>query len=132
MLTPPLPAIDTYPQPEKLADKYQTHTTGSPVDRAKWEIQVRRRRASHLALLLSSPASFHTHLSDARVDLQRFAQNVVFFLGFIAEVVTDPAKLNTLGPDGIYSIVVALDQLVAVQSLELGLFYCGLEATKED
>lgn len=63
------------------------------------------------------------------MDLQRFAQNVIFFLGFIAEVVTDSAKLNTLGSDGVYSIVVALDQLVPMQSLELGLFYCGLGET---
>lgn len=31
--TPPLPGIDTYPQLEKLADKYQTRTTGSPAYR---------------------------------------------------------------------------------------------------
>lgn len=62
---------------------------------------------------------------------QRFGQNVVFFLGFIAEVVTDSAELNTFGPNGIYGIVVALDQLVPVQSVELGLFHCGLEGTND-
>lgn len=61
------------------------------------------------------------------MDLQRFVQNVVFLLGFVAEVVTDSAKLNTFGSNGVYGIVVALDQLVPVQSLELGLFDCGLE-----
>lgn len=60
---------------------------------------------------------------------QGFGQNVVFFLGFIAEVVADSAELNTFGSDGIHGVVLALDQLVPVQSVELGLFHGGLEGT---
>lgn len=63
---------------------------------------------------------------------QGFGQNVVLFLGFVAEVVTDPAELNTFGSDGIHGVVVALDQLVAVQGVELGLFHCGLEGTTDE
>lgn len=44
MPTPLLPAIDTYPQPEKLADKYQTHTTGSPVYRGKWDTLIEDKK----------------------------------------------------------------------------------------
>lgn len=62
---------------------------------------------------------------------QGFGQNVVLFLGFIAEVVTDSPELNTFGSNGIYGIVVALDQLVPVQSVELGLFHAGLEGTND-
>ena len=62
--------------------------------------------------------------------VQGFRQNVALFPGFVAEVVTDSAQLNAFGSDGIHGVVVALDQLVPVQSVELGLSHCGLEGTK--
>lgn len=65
------------------------------------------------------------------MDFQGFGQNVVFFLGFVAEVVTHSAQLDTFGPNGIYGVVVALDQLVPVQSVELGLFHRGLEGRND-
>lgn len=59
--------------------------------------------------------------------LQGFGQDVCLFLGLVAEVVTDPPELHTFGSNGVHSVVVALDQLVTMESMELGLFYCGLE-----
>lgn len=54
--------------------------------------------------------------------LQGLGQDVGLLLGFIAEVVTDPAQLHAFGSNGVHGVVVALDQLVTVQSVELGLF----------
>lgn len=59
--------------------------------------------------------------------LQGLGQDVGLLLGFIAEVVTDPAQLHAFGSNGVHGVVVALDQLVTVQSVELGLFHGGLE-----
>lgn len=59
--------------------------------------------------------------------LQGFGQDVCLFLGLVAEVVTNPPELHTFGSNGVHSVVVALDQLVTMESVELGLFYCGLE-----
>lgn len=59
--------------------------------------------------------------------LQGFGQDVCLLLGFIAEVVTDPPQLHALGSNGVHGVVVALDELVTVQSMELGLFHGGLE-----
>lgn len=55
------------------------------------------------------------------MDLQGLGQDIVFFLGLIAEVITDPAELHTLGSYGVHRVVVALDQLVAMLRVELGL-----------
>lgn len=63
--------------------------------------------------------------------LQGFGQDVCLLLGLVAEVVTDPPELHTFGPNGVHSVVVALDQLVTVESVELGLFYRGLEETHD-
>ena len=70
------------------------------------------------------------HLIDAHVYLQGLGQDVRLFLGLVAEVVTDPPELHTFGSDGVHSVVVALDQLVSMQCVELGLLYCGLEEKK--
>ena len=59
--------------------------------------------------------------------LQGFGQDVCLFLGLVAEVVTDAPQLHTLGSNRVDSVVVALDQLVPVQRVELGLLYCGLQ-----
>lgn len=70
----------------------------------------------------------YPHLINAHMYLQGFGQDVRLFLGLVAEVVTDPPELHTFGSDRVHSVVVALDQLVTVQSVELGLFCRGLEA----
>lgn len=69
----------------------------------------------------------YTYLFNACVYLQGFGQNIRLFLGLIAEVIADPPELYTFGSYRVHSIVVALDQLVTVQCMELGLFKCGLE-----
>lgn len=63
-----------------------------------------------------------SHLVDAHLYLQGFGQDVRLFLGLVAEVITDPSQFYTLGPNRVHSIVVALDQLVTMQCVELGLF----------
>ncbi len=70
--------------------------------------------------------SSYPHLINAHVYLQGFGQDVRLFLGLVAEVVTDPSKLHTFGSNRVHSVVVALDQLVTVQCVQLSLFYCGL------
>lgn len=50
-----------------------------------------------------------SHLINAFVYLQRFGQDVRLFLGFVAEVITDPAELHTFGSNRVHGIVVALD-----------------------
>lgn len=53
--------------------------------------------------------------------LQGLGQDVRLLLGLVVEVVADPPQLHAFGPDGVDGVVVALDQLVAVQRVELGL-----------
>lgn len=67
------------------------------------------------------------HLIDAHVYLQGFGQDVRLLLGLVAEVVADPPQLHTFGSYRVDGVVVTLDQLVTVQRVELGLFYCGLQ-----
>lgn len=62
------------------------------------------------------------HLIDAHVYLQGFGQDVCLFLGLVAEVITDPPEFHTFWSNRVHSVVVALDQLVTVQCMELGLF----------
>lgn len=50
-----------------------------------------------------------SHLIDALVYLQGFRQDVGLFLGFVAEVITDPPELHTFGSNRVHGIVVALD-----------------------
>lgn len=63
--------------------------------------------------------------------LQGFGQDIRFLLGLVAEVVAHASELYAFGSDGVHGVVVALDQLVTVQCVELGLFYCGLEGWEQ-
>lgn len=66
--------------------------------------------------------SYSPHLLNAHVYLLGFGQDVCLFLGLVAEVIADPAELDTFGSDGVHSVVVTLDQLVTVQGVKLGFF----------
>ena len=66
------------------------------------------------------------NLIDAPVDLQRLGQDVRLLAGLVAEVIADASQLHALGPDGVYGVVVALDKLVAVGGVEVGLLHRGL------
>lgn len=70
-------------------------------------------------------------LVDALVYLEGLGQDVGLFLGLVAEVVTDPAELYTFGPNRVHCVMVALDELLTMQRVELGFLYCGLEREKK-
>lgn len=53
------------------------------------------------------------------MDLMRFCQYVVLPFGLIGKVIVDSPQLHTLGPDGVNGVVIALYQLVPVQSMPL-------------
>lgn len=65
---------------------------------------------------------YFTNLIDSFKDFKRFGQNVPLLFGLVAEVVTDATELDTLGSDGVHSVVVALDQLVAMLGMKLSFF----------
>lgn len=60
------------------------------------------------------------------MDLQGFGQNISLLHDFVAEVIADPPQLHTFGPDGVHRVVVTLDELVAVQRVQLRFLQRGL------
>lgn len=64
--------------------------------------------------------------------LQGFGQDIMLFLDFVAEVIADPPQLHTFGANGVHGVVATLDELVAVQRLQLCLLQRGLWTTTAD
>lgn len=82
----------------------------------KTPLQLLPRREERNQLFLSYP-----HLINAPVYIQGFGQDICLFLGLVAEVIADSPELHTFGSNRVHSVVIALDQLVTMQCVELGL-----------